>query len=98
MIEKGVLNIHKGEKIGLMVQSQCHYFSSIAFPDKIFGGLRVNRLGNSSVEYGVAIFKEGQDIASAQGCLTHVFVNRDTQLPSAISGDLRLTLESLLRS
>ncbi|MBT1451842.1 acyl-CoA thioesterase [Glaciecola sp. XM2] len=98
MIEKDVLDIHHGDQIGLMVQSQCHYFASIAFPDKISGGIRVNRLGNSSVEYGVAIFKEGQESACAQGSLTHVFVQRDTQVPSAITGELRLALESLLVS
>jgi len=95
LIEHGGLDIHSGQHIGLMVQSQCDYFSSVAFPDKLKGGLRVNRLGNSSVEYGVAIFKEGEDIASAQGSLTHVFVERNTQRSMRIPDNLRATLEAL---
>jgi acyl-CoA thioester hydrolase len=95
LIEQGGLDIRSGAHIGLMVQSQCDYFSSVAFPDKLTGGLRINRLGNSSVEYGVAIFQEGKDTACAQGSLTHVFVERSSQTPVRIPNDLRVTLQAL---
>jgi acyl-CoA thioester hydrolase len=96
LIEQAGLDIHEGKHIGLMVQSQCDYFASVAFPDKLTGGLRVNRLGNSSVEYGLAIFKEGEDKACAQGALTHVFVERSTQVPVRISDDMRSALHALI--
>lgn len=96
LIEQGNLDIHKGKQIGLMVSSQCFYHQSVAFPEQLIGALRVNRLGNSSVEYGLAIFKQGQDIACAHGSMTHVFVDRDTQKPTPIEGKLRAVLSDIL--
>lgn len=96
LISHGELDIHHGAIIGLMVHSQCSYYASIAFPDKITGAFKVNRLGNSSVEYAVAIFAENQELACAQGTLTHVFVDRKTQVPQPIAGQLRAALEAAI--
>jgi acyl-CoA thioester hydrolase len=93
LIEQAGLDIHGGDSIAYIVQSQCFYHSAIAFPEKIEGAFKVNRIGNSSVEYGVAIFKEGHDKASAHGTMTHVFVNRKTEKPIKIEGELRFALE-----
>ena len=76
------------------MSSSCAYHQSIAFPDEIEGGFRVNRLGNSSVEYGVAIFKRGENVACAHGTMTHVFVDRITEKPQPITGQLRASLEA----
>jgi acyl-CoA thioester hydrolase len=76
LIEQGGLDIKNGATIGYIVHSQCSYKSAIAFPEAIEGGFRVNKLGRSSVEYGIAIFKQGQQHASAFGSYTHVFVAR----------------------
>ena len=94
LIEEGGLDIHSGDTIGYIVHSQCSYSSPIAFPEEIEGGFRVNRLGNSSVEYGIAIFKKGQDEACAQGTFTHVFVGREDEKPVAIAGAMRTALEA----
>ena len=51
LIERGVLDIHAGELIGLVVQTQCHYFAPLAFPQPVLAGLRVGHLGSSSVRY-----------------------------------------------
>lgn len=91
LIEAGVLSLNapgQNEQIGLMVNSQCSYFHSIAYPDKIIGGFAVNRIGNSSVEYNLAIFKQGQNKAAACGTMTHVFVHPNTRKPVKISGQL----------
>lgn len=96
LIERGGLDIYRGEAIGLVVNSQCNYFSSIAYPDELEGGFRVNRLGNSSVEYGIAIFKRGEQQACAAGTFTHVFVARDTQRSTPIPDNLREALGSVL--
>src|SRR5690348_3761400 len=61
LIKNNVLNIEKGPVIGLVIETQCNYFSSIAFPDQIVAGLRVAKLGNSSVRYEVGIFREGEE-------------------------------------
>ncbi|HNN29503.1 MAG TPA: acyl-CoA thioesterase, partial [Agitococcus sp.] len=67
----------------------------VAFPDKLEGGLRVNRLGVSSVEYGVAIFKEGEDIAIADGHFVHVFVDRQSNQSVPIPEAIRRALERI---
>ena len=96
LIEEGGLDIHDGESIGYIVHSQCSYLSAVAFPDRIEGGFRVNRLGNSSVEYGIAIFREGESAACAHGTFTHVFVDRRSEKPIAIADDVRSALEGVL--
>lgn len=95
LIESGGLDIHNGEVVGFVVSSSCDYFASIAFPDQIEVGLRVGRLGNSSVQYELAIFKRGEDEASAAGRFVHVFVERATNRPTPIPGRLRAALEGL---
>lgn len=96
LINKGGLDIQASEVIGYIVKSECNYVASISYPDKIFGAFRVNRIGNSSVEYGLAIFKEEQANACAHGSMTHVFVNRHTEQPTKISGQLLEALQSVL--
>lgn len=93
LIEEGGLDIQNGQQIGFIVGSQCHYHSSIAFPDTLIGALKVQRIGNSSVEYGVAIFREGEEHACAHGSMTHVFVDRENNKPMPIAGALREALE-----
>ena len=93
LIEEAGFDIQLSPVIGFIVNSQCHYFASIAYPDKISGAFRVNKIGNSSVEYGVAIFKQGEEQACVYGTMTHVFVDRKTQKPSKIAGELRAALE-----
>lgn len=97
LIEHGKLDIHTGDTIGFVVNSQCNYHSAIAFPDQLEGGLRVNRLGNSSVEYGIGIFKHGENQVVADGTFTHVFVKRDSQRPTPIPEPLRTALERIQR-
>jgi acyl-CoA thioester hydrolase len=96
LIEQGGLDIKNGGTIGFIVHSQCSYKSAIAFPEAIEGGFRVNRLGRSSVEYGIAIFKQGQQQACAFGSFTHVFVDRESERPVAIAGALREALNKVL--
>lgn len=96
LIKSCGLDIHRGEVIGYIVHSECYYKSPLVFPDELEGGLRVNRVGNSSVTYGLAIFKKGEDIASAHGSFTHVFVDRQTERPVAIDGKLREGLVHIL--
>lgn len=97
LIDVGGLDIHRGDTMGFVVSSQCNYHQAIAYPEKIEGALRVNRLGNSSVEYGIGIFRLGEDSACATGTFTHVFVNRNSQRPTPIPEPLRSALAQLTR-
>jgi acyl-CoA thioester hydrolase len=96
LIERGVLDIHDGATIGFVVETKCNYFAPLAFPDRIEGGLRVDRIGGSSVRYGVAIFREGADRAAAAGHFVHVYVDRTTGRPISLPAPLREELQGLL--
>lgn len=95
LIEYGHLNIHNDQVVGYVVNSGCNYYAPVTFPDKLEGGLRVNRLGVSSVEYGVAIFKEGEDVAVADGHFVHVFVDKQTNKSVPIPDMIRKALERI---
>ncbi|MNR03956.1 Thioesterase superfamily protein [compost metagenome] len=82
--------------MGLVVETGCSYFSSIAFPDIVRAGLRVVRLGNSSVRYEVGLFANDNEEASAQGHFVHVYVDRVTRRPLPLPEALRRALESIL--
>lgn len=96
LINECGLDIHAGDEIGYIVHSQCHYKSGLAYPDQLDGALRVNRIGNSSVEYGIAIFKADSSTAAAHGTFTHVFVDRASERPRPLSATLRSGLTKLL--
>ncbi|MCF6751544.1 acyl-CoA thioesterase [Pseudomonas stutzeri] len=95
LIQRGGLDIHDGEVVGFVVSSSCDYFASIAFPDAIEVGLRVARLGSSSVQYELAVFRRGEDEACAAGRFVHVFVRRADNRPTPIPDSLRRALEAL---
>lgn len=96
LIERKVLDVLKSEAIGFVIETQCKYFSPIAYPDLIHVGLKVTHLGNSSVKYEVAIFKNDDDIASAAGSFVHVYVNRSTNKPTPIPQNVREILTGLI--
>jgi acyl-CoA thioester hydrolase len=96
LIEEGGLNIAQDSIIGFVVASSCEYKSPVAYPELLDAGLRVNRIGNSSVEYGIGIFKKGAHKASAYGTFTHVFVDRSTDSAVSIPAKIRSALEAVL--
>jgi len=96
LIRAGALDIAHGATIGLVVETQCNYFAPLAFPDRVDAGLRVARLGSSSVRYEVGLFKEGGDLACAQGHFVHVYVDRETRRAAALPEALCAALEPLV--
>ncbi len=97
LIEQGGLDIQQADVVGFVVSSNCEYLAPIAHPATINAGFRVNRLGTSSVEYGIGIFANDSEEAAAYGTFTHVFVNRKSNKASPIPDALRTALESALR-
>jgi acyl-CoA thioester hydrolase len=95
LIREAGLKIHSDTTVGFVVASGCNYFAPVAYPDKLEGGLRVNKLSGSSVEYGVAIFRAGEDAAVADGFFTHVFVDRAAGKPTRIPEQMRAALEKI---
>ena len=95
LITRGVLDIDASPVIGLVVETGCSYFASAAFPEKLSAGLRVAHLGNSSVRYEIALFREGADLAIAQGHFVHVYVGRETRRPVRVPVKLREVLSKI---
>jgi acyl-CoA thioester hydrolase len=98
LIEQGALDIARSDVFGLVVETSCQYFAPITFPDLVNTGLRVARLGNSSVRYEIGIFRNDEARASAQGFFIHVYVDRATRRPRPLPADLRAALEKILAS
>jgi acyl-CoA thioester hydrolase len=96
LIEQAEFVPQQSQQIGFIVKSSCRYISPVSYPQKLIGALRVDRIGNSSVDYAVGIFKENEDVASAVGCLTHVFVDRDSHKPTPIKGIMHKAMLSAL--
>jgi acyl-CoA thioester hydrolase len=96
LIEQGGLDISDGRIVGYVVNSGCEYHSPITYPEGIEAGIRVDRMGNSSVQYGIAIFREGVAQAAAHGHFVHVFVERAANKSVPIPAGLRVALERLL--
>jgi len=98
LISHGGLDIHAAPVIGLVVESACQYHAPVAYPTALRAGLRVDRLGQRAVTYGIAIFLPEDDQAVAHGHFVHVFVDRVTRTPVAIPAPMRAALERLVVS
>lgn len=102
LITEGGLDIHHSPVIALVVESQCSYRAPVAYPDRLRAGLRVDKLGNRSVTYGVAIFTDTDtDTATeavAHGQFVHVFVDRQSRRAVPIPEPIRTALETLIQS
>ena len=96
LISEAGLDIEKGATIGLCVESKCRFLRTIAFPEDIDAGLRIEKLGSSSVRWGVGIFRRGSEELCAIGYFVHVFVDR-SMVPSTISPAMRKVMERLVR-
>jgi acyl-CoA thioester hydrolase len=95
LVRQGVLDIDGSAVIGLVVETQCRYFRELAFPEPVDLGLRVARLGRSSVRYEIGVFADGATDASAQGHFIHVYVDRVTRRPTELPVPLRTALERI---
>ncbi|QRK07290.1 acyl-CoA thioesterase [Archangium violaceum] len=95
LIHEGGLDILTSPVIGLVVESRCSYRAPLAYPDRLRAGLRVDKLGNRSVTYGIGIFKEGEEQASAHGYFVHVFVDRQSRKAVAMPERLREALSRI---
>ena len=96
LIRSGVLDIEKSPVIGLVVETGCRYFKPLAFPDVVCAGLRVARLGRSSVHYEIGLFRGDDETAAAQGHFVHVYVERESRKATELPPEMRAALEQIL--
>ena len=95
LIKNKLVDIKNGQNIGLIVQSGCNYFSSFEYPENINAGIRVTKIGKSSVRYEVGLFKEKEELSSADGFFIHVYVDRKTNKPIALDYNFKNTLDTI---
>jgi acyl-CoA thioester hydrolase len=96
LIEHGVLDIQHGATIGLVIETQCNYFSPLAFPQSVEAGIRVARLGSSSVRYEVGVFAADAPLTAAKGHFIHVYVDKWSRRPVPLPLKLKSVLEALV--
>jgi len=95
LIDQGGLDIETDSVIGVAVETMCKFNKPLAYPEVLESGLRVGKLGNSSVRYEIGIFQEGAAEAAAMGHFVHVFVDRATGKPAPIPDAIRSALEQI---
>jgi acyl-CoA thioester hydrolase len=96
LIREGGLDIAEGSTIGLAIETFCQFHQPLTFPEVIDAGLRVGKLGNSSVRYEIGLFRQGEAEPAATGHFVHVFVDRQTRTPAAMPPGIRACLERLV--
>ena len=96
LLEQGLLDIHHGNPIGLVVETGCRYNRSVAFPEIVEAGLRIAKLGNSSVRWEVGLFTAGHEAPAAEGHFVHVYVDRETRRPAPLPDAWRQALLPLV--
>ncbi len=95
LMDRGVLDVQHGGTIGLVVETQCNYFFPLSFPQTVEIGIRVARLGTSSVRYELGVFGN-QEMTAAKGHFVHVYVDKDSRRPVALPHSLKKVLETLI--
>jgi acyl-CoA thioester hydrolase len=97
LMDRELLDPQTSKTIGLVVETGCKYYAEMRFPDRITAGLRVAHLGTSSISYELALFRNDEDEASAEGRFVHVYVDRDSRRPAPIEGARRDAFQALMR-
>lgn len=95
LIEEAGLDIHNGREVAYVVSSQCQYIAPAAYPDNIYVGLRVIKVGRSSVTYGLSVYAGESKRRVAHGQFVHVFVDRDSDKAVPIASSVKTALESI---
>ena len=98
LVTEAGLDITVGSVIGIVAETMCRFRSSLSFPEVVDAGLRVARIGGSSVRYDVAIFRTGEDAPAASGYFVHVYVDRQTRRPVPVPPRIRTALARLVRA
>ena len=94
-MKEKVVGLLDGPTHSVVAEVSCRYHSSVAFPDLITVGIRVANIGRSSVRYELAVFRNDEDLAAAEGHFVHVFVERGSQRPVPIPDDSRALLTKI---
>jgi acyl-CoA thioester hydrolase len=95
LLQRGLLAF-SGGRMWMVAETGCRFYSEVLFPQTLAVGMRVARLGSTSVRWDLALFREDSDIASSEGLMVHVHVDRVTRRPTPIPADLRTLFDPVL--
>jgi len=79
LIDATGVDIRTLDSIGIVAETSCRFLEELSFPETIEAGLKIEKLGNSSVIYTIALFREGEDQPAALGRFVHVYVDKATR-------------------
>ena len=96
LLNHNLLDLRSGKRVYLVVETGCSYFAELAYPDRLKVGLRVTRLGTSSVTYETGLFRDGETRAAAAGHFVHVLVDRESRKPTAIDEISRTAFKAIM--
>lgn len=96
LVDEGLLDLAAGAVIGLVVESGCRYHKPLSFPEVVDAGIRIARIGNSSVRWELGLFRAGDAEPAAHGHFVHVYVDRLTQRPVRVPDDWRVKMAALV--
>lgn len=96
LIAKQVLRGPHWNAIGLVIESGCKYHAPISFPERLDAGLRIARIGNSSLRYEVGLFKDGESAPAATAFFVHVFVDPESRRPVPLVEPVRAAMQALV--
>jgi acyl-CoA thioester hydrolase len=95
LVRAGGLDVERDPVVGYVVETSCRYDRPVAFPDVLEAGLRVERLGRSSVVYAIGLFRQGESTPAAEGRFVHVWVERSSNRPAPVPDKIRAALRPL---
>ena len=96
LIETCGTDIRTLPQIGIVVETGCRYLRSLSFPDELWVGLAVTRLGRSSITYRLGLFREDDEEPAALGLFVHVYVDREDRRPASVPEVIRAAVTPLL--
>ena len=95
LVENRLIDFRGGNTVFFVVETGCRYLSELAFPDMVTAGIKVTKLGTSSVRYEIGLFRNDEDLAAAEGFFVHVFVDRATRRATSLTPELRAALAAI---
>jgi acyl-CoA thioester hydrolase len=96
LVDSGVLDYRNATIVGIVVETKCQFLRELAFPEVVHAGIRITRLGNSSVRYEIGLFSGEEETPAAVGHFVHVYVDRENRRPVRIPDNVRAAMAPLV--
>jgi len=95
LVDNELLDYQKDTVHGIVIESKCTYLKEFSYPDVAQAGLKLQRLGNTSVVYDIGLFHVGDEDAAALGYLVHVYVDTESRQPVRVPDSDRAGVAAL---